>query len=480
MASNSFGYGRPRYGVLDIVALLCRELWLMVLVFAVLVALGGLAVLSLKKTYSANASLFVGVGQEYVYQPRVGTTEGGGMPNASEIAQSEAAILNSLEVKQRVVRAMGVETFQATPSTPIAEARAEAAAVQMVSNALKVSTSPESPVIGLSYRSGDPRQSAQILNTVIDQYLTYRREVFRDRTTPAIRSQRAAFEQELEAADRAYEDFLRSNEIGDFATAKAALSQSFQTIFAERLATQAQLDQARQRLATLTAQQANIPAQIALQQDLNVSAQDQILQLRTERESLLSRYHADAAPVQEIEARIRQLQTFVDTGTSVGAKEVRTGPNPIWVEMESARLQTIAERDALSARLTMLNRQMADLTAKQARLTELDSKNSTLAGNREVLSLSIREFQQRETQSRADSELVSAGADNVTVIERAQPPINGRSMKLPLLVAVILFAGFTALCVGLLRVFLRRNVLTKSSVRRTFGLPVLAVTPAKT
>ncbi len=478
MAASSAGHGRPRYGLLDVIALLWRELWLMGLVFFVLMALGTVAILGLKKTYSAGASLFVGIGQEYVYQPRVGAGNST-TPLPSEVAQSEAAILNSLEVKQRVVRAMGVETFHPPLGTPVAAARAEAAAIDTLSRSLKINVSPESPVIGLTYASHDPRQSAQILNSVIDHYLTYRREVFRDRATPAIRSQRAAFEQELEAADRAYEDFLKSNAIGDFATAKAALSQSYQTLFAERLAVQAQLNQAGQRAASIASQQAGTPAEIALQQDLNVSAQDQILQLRTERENLLSRYQADAPPVQEIDARIRQLQAFVQTGTSVGAKEVRTGPNPVWVEMETARISALAERDALRARLGVINGQVADITAKLSRLTELESRNATLAGNREVLSQSIREFQQRETQSRADSELVSAGADNVTVIERAQPPLSGHSMKLPLMVVLLMFSGITALCAGLIRVFTRKGVLTPSAARRTFNLPVLAVAPAK-
>ena len=43
------------------------------------------------------------------------------------------------------------------------------------------------------------------------------------------------------------------------------------------------------------------------------------------------------------------------------------------------------------------------------------------------------------------------------VIERAQPPSKGKSLKLPLLIGAFLFAGFTALCVGLLRVFLRKG-----------------------
>ena len=183
--------------------------------------------------------------------------------------------------------------------------------------------------------------------------------------------------------------------------------------------------------------------------------------------------------MREIENQIAQLQAYVGTGTAVGAKEVRTGPNPIWTELETTRINAQAERDALAARLAVLDRQVTDLRQRQARLTELESRNATLSGNREVLSASIREFQLRETQSRADNELVKAGADNVTVIERAQPPSKGKSLKLPLLIGAFLFAGFTALCVGLLRVFLRRGFATASTASRTLQLPVLAVAPMK-
>ena len=112
-------------------------------------------------------------------------------------------------------------------------------------------------------------------------------------------------------------------------------------------------------------------------------------------------------------------------------------------------------------------------------MTRLESTNANLAGNREVLTANIREFQQREVQARADNALVAAGADNVTVIERAEAPTKGSSLKAPLLAVVFLFAGFTALCVGLLRVFTRRGYVTPASTGRTLEMPVLAVAPMK-
>jgi hypothetical protein len=52
-------------------------------------------------------------------------------------------------------------------------------------------------------------------------------------------------------------------------------------------------------------------------------------------------------------------------------------------------------------------------------------------------------------------------------------------MRMPLMVAVLLFVGFTALCVGLLRVFLRPGFAIPSTLSRTLHAPVLAVAPAK-
>lgn len=479
MRTTAYTTVRPRYGFADIVGLLFRELLLMLVIFLAVFALGTLAVLTLKKTYTATSSVYAGAGQEYVYQPRVGVTDRSAQPlEASAVAQAEAQILGSLEVKRQVVRTLGPDAILG-PDARGTTTEKELAALKALDSGLGVGTTPASAIISVSYESGDAERAARVLNAVVDQYLIQRRAVFRDRASPAFTAQREAFEGELSEADTAYEAFLRSNDIGDFATAKATLAATYQTTFAETLSVRAQLNQASQRLRTLEAQLARQPAEVVLQQDLNVSAQDQILTLRTERENLLARYTADAQPVRDIDQRIAQLQAYVATGTTVGAREVRTGPSTIYTEIETTRINAAADRDALAARLSVLEGQLNTLRDRQSLLTQLESTNSTLAGNREVLTAKVREFQQRETEARADSALVAAGADNVTVIARAEAPTRGKSLKAPLLAVVFLFAGFTALCVGLLRVFTRRGYVTPASTGRTLDMPVLAVAPMK-
>ena len=478
MRTTAYTTVRPRYGFFDVVGLLFRELWLMIVVFLVVFALGAAAVLTLKKSYTASASVYAGVGQEYVYQPRVGTTERGQPLEADAVAQSEAQILGSLAVKQKTVEALGADAILG-PDAQGTPAEKKTAALKALDGGLGVGVTPGSAIISASYAADDPARAATILNGLIDQYLVQRRTVFSDRTTPAIAAQREAFEQDLARADAAYQAFMASNNIADFATAKAALAANYQTTFAEALSLRAQLNQATQRLNTLEAQLAQQPAEVVLQQDLNVSAQNQILELRTQRETLLSRYTPDAQPVKDIEQQIADLQAYVATGSTVGAKEVRTGPSTIFTAIETARITAAADRDGLAGRLAVAEGQLNQLRSRLSELTRLESTNANLAGNREVLTANIREFQQREVQARADSALVAAGADNVTVIERAQAPTRGSSLKAPLLAVVFLFAAFTALCVGLLRVFTRRGYVTPASTGRTLDLPVLAVAPMK-
>lgn len=477
MRTTAYTTVRPRYGFFDVVGLLFRDLLLMVVVFLLVFALGTAAVLTLKKSYTANASVYAGVGQEYVYQPRVGTTERGQPLEADAVAQSEAQILGSLAVKQKTVEALGADAILGDSKGNAADRKA--AALKALDSGLGVGVTAGSAIISASYSADDPVRAATILNAIIDQYLAQRRIVFRDRTTPAIAAQREAFEDDLAEADAAYEAFMTSNNIGDFATAKATLAATYQTTYAEALSLRAQLNQASQRLRTLEAQLARQPAEVVLQQDLNVSAQDQILQLRTQRTELLSRYTPDAQPVKDIDQQIADLRAYVATGTTVGAREVRTGPSTIFTEIETARITAAADRSGLAARLAAAEGQLEQLRARQAELTRLESTNANLAGNREVLTASIREFQQRESAARADNALVAAGADNVTVIERAEAPTRGSSLKAPLLALVFLFAGFTALCVGLLRVFTRRGYATPASTGRTLEMPVLAVAPMK-
>ena len=105
--SRSDWAARARYAPTDFVTLLWRERWLMALIFTVIFVAGLAFATTMKKTYTASSSLFVRLGQEYVYEPRAGDAARGAVPDVDQVIQSESEILGSGELRERVIRKVG-------------------------------------------------------------------------------------------------------------------------------------------------------------------------------------------------------------------------------------------------------------------------------------------------------------------------------------------------------------------------------------
>ena len=98
---------RPRYALSDFATLLWRERFVMLAIFLLIAVAGVGFSLTLKKTYPAQASVLVRLGQEYVYQPRAGDAGRGAVPDVNQLIQSESEILSSEALRARVIREIG-------------------------------------------------------------------------------------------------------------------------------------------------------------------------------------------------------------------------------------------------------------------------------------------------------------------------------------------------------------------------------------
>ncbi len=470
----------------DFIVLLWREKWLMLAVFAVIFALGAAAAFTQKKAYTAHAGLLVRLGQEYVYEPRVGDAGRGAVPESDIVIQAETQILSSAQLRERVIERMGAYRLYPDLQDRYGPAPSGAARRELVLRAseamqrnLSVVTAPDMPTIRLSFRHDDPRVAAETLNVLIDEYRVYRRTVLRDVTSPLIEAQRRAFASRLDAADDAYTGFLQSNNIGDFASERQALSARYQAATDERYRTEADLRDVSNRLAAVDRDLATLPPSIEQYRDANNTASDQLLTLQLERQQLLGRYRPDAQPVREVDARIATVQAAISSGQVNGQGARRTGVNPVFQTLQTEKLQLQAQSASLAGRHAELMTQLEEITQRQLRLAELEPAFQDLTLQRETLQASVRDFTVREQQTRAADAMASSANDNVRVVERAVPPTTGASLKAILFAASFVFAAFAALCAGLARIFLRRGFATPSSAARTLDLPVLASAPLK-
>ena len=470
---------RPRFGAGDYVVLLWRERGLMVSAFLIIMAIGLAVALSLKTAYPAQASLLIRLGQEYVYEPRAGDAARGAIPDADQVVQSEVEILSSAQVKQRVIAKIGFDRM-----FPTLAARYDAAAPQVqtkmvdkavagMAKTLKIAAAPDTPVVRLVYEDSDPDMAALVLNTLLEEYLVYRRSVLLDPTAP-LEAQRKAFEDRLAQADEAYENFLGSNDIGDFEAEKASLAQLQASLQQQKFTTDTQLADRRARLAALSGQASQIAPEIGLYHDIDHTAQDKLNDLKIQREGLLSRYRPDAQPVEELDVQIAGLEQAVGSGRVQSDGSRRMGVNPVFQTVQSDRIQLTAEVAALQHSSETLGQQIDQVTQRQLRLAQLEPQYQGLARDRDVLQTNVRDFTVKEETTQAAQAIARQSNDNISIVQRAVAPVQGKSLKRTILILSVLLAVFTAVCVGLMRIFLRPGFPIAAAASRALDLPVLA------
>jgi len=476
---------RSKYAAGDVPTLLWRERWLMLVVFLGLAVLGCAFALTLKTVYPAHSSVLVKLGQEYVYQPRSGDAARGAVPDNDQILQSESEIMGSDALKLRVVRRLGVDKVAPDKASAYAAATPEgrdlivAKLADAIGRSLKIDTAPALPVIRLTYEDSDPQRAALVLNTLLEEYLVFRRSVLLTPTAGALDDQRRAFAQRLAEEDAVYQNFLSSNKIGDFEADKTSLSQLSAQIEQQQLATDATLKEKTGRMGAIDAELAGLAPEIGLFHDGDPTASAKLADLRVQRESLLSRYKPDAQPVKDMDAQIAQLEDAIAAGRTTSKGPERTGLNPVYQTFQTERMQLSAEIAGLRQTALTLTDEMNQLTDRRLRLAQLEPQYQAMNLDRDALQNNVKDLTAKTEETEASQQIAQATNDNIRIVERATPPATGKSLKLPVLVLAILFAGFSALCVGLLRMFLRPGMPTPASAGRTLDLPVLGAAPLK-
>jgi uncharacterized protein involved in exopolysaccharide biosynthesis len=343
---------RARYTPGDIASLLWRERVLMLVVFLAILILGFAAAFTLKTVYPADASVLVRLGQEYVYEPRAGDAARGAVPEADAVIQSEVEILSSAQLKQQVIDQIGLPRLYPAIGTgydsasPADRRLMMGKAIDVMGRSLKIVSAPGAPVVRVSFEHTDPQLAALTLNTLLDQYLVYRRTILLDQTAP-LENQRKAFETQLEQADQAYENFLGSNNIGDFEAEKASLSALQTNLQQQKYTTDDDLRERQGRLAALSAQAGQLTPEVGLYRDVDHAASDKLTDLKLQRENLLGRYVPDAQPVRDLDAQIAALQRAIQGGNVQGDGARRVGINPVYQTVQADKIQLTAEVAAL-------------------------------------------------------------------------------------------------------------------------------------
>lgn len=474
----SFGWAdAPRLSLADIAAMLWSERVLVLAVGGAICALGLVAALMAPKAYTARTELLVRMGEEYVYQPTAGGAGAGATPDMQAVVNAEMRLIGSGAVVRQAIEAVGLATiYPDIARAPGSDARKLAAAERAFAQHLSIETAPQTPAIGLAFEHRNPEVAAQALNALVAQYLEHRRTVLVGGEFEALSQESSDLSTRAAGASAALAGFLTEHEIGDFESELAALAARAGDIETQLLDAQTRRREAEARAAALRTQYNAEPEQIELYAESD--ARRDLVAAQMEREQLLSRYQPDAFPVREVDRRIAQLESFLAGGDPPSI--TRRGQNPVRQDIATQLYAMDAEARAQRGRETALTQQRTDVRARLRGMQAIEPRFRQLQRERSILETNAQNFATRAEDARARSQMLGRATDNISPVERAAVPTQGKSLRWPIMIVTLMIAAIVAFAAGLSRGLLRRSFPTPSSAARALDTPVLAVMPRAT
>jgi len=410
---------------------------LLALVVAVIffIPLAFLAWAALTPTYEAESRLLVILDENDLAPGAAGS---GGAFTLDQVMESESQILNSDAVRRRAIEA------RAGLSSP--------GQLSALRQGFSLSRAPNASVLVAAFEAGDADVAANTLNALIDAYLEYRVELLVGAPGEGVEERLEAAEADAARAEADLRTFLNANGLVDFESERAALMVRISDLQARHLSAEAETAAARSFARSLEQRLSIIPESIELYVENSVSGQ--LLELEVRREELLARYQPSAPPVLAIEREIEALSAFIRTGGAEGRGQRRTGVNPVWQAIEAERLQQEAFAASQRQLAASLERQLSDARREADRMRGLAPEHDRLARAAAARSEAAQRFSAQAADASARRNAPPGAADAVRVVERASPPSEASSLRIPALIALGLFAGGVGVLVALLRGYL--------------------------
>ncbi|MBE9011948.1 polysaccharide biosynthesis tyrosine autokinase [Pseudanabaenaceae cyanobacterium LEGE 13415] len=410
-----------------------------------------------------------------------------GLENEPEKLQALTTKSDPLSTQAEIVRSEPIAK-KAIAQFKLADESGEPLSVQAFSRDLSVRQMTGTDILQISYTGDNPKRAAEIVNFVMQAYLTRNRESNRADAIAArkfIETQIPASQTAVTEAESRLKTFKENSNVVELDKEVGSTVETLTNLRQQITQTEIQLAQATTR-STALSQQLNVTPEVALTlSNLNQSesvkkaradwdqARSQLIRERARFSpkhpaiDLLRRQEAEARSVYE--ARIREISG----NNSVPLNQLQIGETG--QEQIGALADSEVNRRALASQLTALKQAEARYSSRSRQLPELEKTHRELERQRnaaqetyKALLTNRQEALVRENQTAANTEIVAT----------ADPPDKPVSARLLLMLAA---GGAIGLVLGIIFAFLSdrndRSVRSLKDARSLFGYPLLGVIP---
>ena len=486
-----------------------------VVLVALILALGVTLALIVNPKYHAASSVLVMPGPEYTIRTPAGANQTVNQSiERTYILATEVAILTSRDLHRQVLQDIGlgiiypsylqppgptaraVQTARRLPAMLVSRvtgaplpAPAPAPVLDPLEQALSefgvdfsAMASSESNTISLGFAHKDAQVAAKVLSTLERLYLAKRQTLFADSQSNSVQEEAQRLRSRLEETERQLADFKVAHDISNFPTRQEILLQAQGSAEKGLMEAQSEVEQQQARAKQLRALLDRTPKQITAQ-DVDVEGRNAALRsnldaLLSKRADLSSRYQAGSAPAQTLDAQIKQRQDELAKGRGDrSASGFRTSENPVYTSMSVELTHAEAELRAAQARQEKVAVQIHEVVDQQKAMNKLEREFSVLERQRKQAADDYADAAKILAERRIIEQVTSTKQAGVRILSEVVEPILPAATRKLIVIMAAALAVLVAVLMVLLGNYFRRGFLLAGSFERDCGIPVLVVIP---
>jgi uncharacterized protein involved in exopolysaccharide biosynthesis len=474
----------------DLLVVIFRHRRLVMNVFLGLVAGAVIAALLGTPSYESETKILVKherVDPLVSAQPTAPPQPSRGLLTEEEL-NSEVELMQSQDLLEKTVVSVGLDQQERGWLRRLfaKEDRAHkvAVAAQTLRENLTVESLKDTNLISVKFRSSDPKQAAQVLQTWANLYLEKHSSVHR----PA--GQFQFFEQQAEQ----YREKLKQAELklADFSRAPGAVSPHMQRdaalakmsdFEAGLQQTQAAIAETKNRIAELGKQAAGSPERLttAVRTESNArllqELKSRLLALELQRTELLTKYAPSYRLVQEVENKLALTRAAMEAAEKNPLQDETTDRDPTydWLRGELAKARS--DLTALEARASASVRIIDAYREQSLRLNERDVAQQELLREKKANEENYLLYVRKREEARITDEMDKRRILNVAVAEHPSVPLLPASSPWLFLLLALFLAGGLSVASAFFADYLDPSFRTPEEVNGILQVPVLAAIP---
>ena len=462
-----------------------RHRWRFIGAFSAVMALAIGAVLALAPKYKSDALLLVKFNGRATVTD---TVSGAAIPAQSterrEVMNSQAQILKSHDLLRDVVAKVGVaRLYPKLAEDPPKDREIEDEAADRLAKDLEIEPTKETNVMQVSVLNRDPQIAAAALGTLVERFQARQSEVFLNPQSEFLREQLGEARRQLAQSQAAVEEFKAQSGISSLEEERTLLLR----LRAEALNTLTQhtsrRDEAESRVRAMKASLKDLTPTIPLSDENDRfkaidDARSRLTELRAREAEMASNYRDDSVGLRTLRSQIAFAEKDLAARSKESLARVRTGPNPVYQQVQADLFRATAESAAAEAAIGPLQRQIKDVEMRLATLDTHQGKLQDLMLQQQVDEENFRNVLQRHEDARASEALQRQQVTSVAVVQQPTVPAKPAKPRVLVILALGVIAGTAvAFVLCLIWELADERFTLPEQITGTVKLPVLASFP---